>query len=320
MRNAAAVKKLDSKMTYAEDVRYYDVGDVQFHLFDPTGAYLPQPVSATFHGYAITAFYLTGQSLEDLERSTAHIQQGRYSLTAIAYWFLSIESFLSSLLKLHSRFLQSDFDRLIKTTITEKMGHVLDLYSVNKKEMFRETRIGALLGEFAIFRNDLLHDRYFQTERVYEHTHFAKIPYYANQVDVIQALTIAIQIFQSLRFCIPSIDLMPNILIHRPPTAGFLKLDLLFKKLVVPLFHLLLRKHDLTTHLTCKYSEFTVAPSPSFQPGSIKMGIRYAPTDEKTNVKANPLPTSYSPQLFARMQRLIRMSEEEFSLPHYNLQ
>ena len=50
--------------------------------------------------YSIKAFYFSCQNLEQLERSKGMINQGNVPISAIGFWFLAIEAFINTLLKI----------------------------------------------------------------------------------------------------------------------------------------------------------------------------------------------------------------------------
>ena len=57
-----------------------------------------------------------------------------------------------------------------------------------------------LFEEFKTFRNEIFHDRIFNSEVTFNKTKFSSIPYLANQVDIVQSSVIALEIFEAFRF------------------------------------------------------------------------------------------------------------------------
>ncbi len=103
----------------------------------------------------------------------------------------------------------------------------------------------------------------------------------ANQVDVVQASIIALEIFQAFRFVYPGLDLMPDIFIQKNSSFGFVKYDFLCKEVILPLFSEALSKHNLDTDLVAEPLEIKLPESSILQKGDVNIVIRAFRNDIK---------------------------------------
>ena len=80
-----------------EDLRKDNLGK-SFAWFPLDGETNSTMVSVTYPDYCIKAFYLTCQSIEQLEKSKTLIDQGNTIVLAVGMWFISIEAFITPFL------------------------------------------------------------------------------------------------------------------------------------------------------------------------------------------------------------------------------
>src|SRR5690348_13162036 len=91
-----------------ESLRKDYLGQI-FAWFPLEGDLASNNVSVTYPDYCIKAFYLTCESIEQLERSKTLINQGNTIVLAVGMWFISIEAFINTLLRIACRILKEDF-------------------------------------------------------------------------------------------------------------------------------------------------------------------------------------------------------------------
>lgn len=229
-----------------EDLRKDNLGE--------TVAYFPKDgpnsklVPITYPGYCTKAFYMTCESIEQLEQSKAMINPGNKSLLAVGMWFISTEAFINSLLRIACRFRIESFDELKKERIGSRLSSLMEMLGVDKKA-FYTLGIFQRFEEFKAFRNEMFHDRTGEAELIFSKTKFSTVPHQANQVDAVQAAIISLEIFHSFRFVYAGLDLMPDIFVQKDDSFGHVKFDLLYKKLLSPYFSAALAKHKLTSEL-----------------------------------------------------------------------
>lgn len=185
------------------------------------------------------------------------------------------------------------------------------------KQDFYRSGILSKLEEFKTFRNEVFHDRFFDSEVKFHKTSFSPIPYLANQVDVVQSSIIALEIFQAFRFIYSGLDLMPDIFIQKNSSFGFIKYDFLYKEVILPLFSEALSKHNLTTELVTKPIEISLPESSIVQKGDVNIIIKAFPKEDIVH-STNDIETNIGADLFNKVCDLITVNEEKnFQIPSY---
>lgn len=299
-----------------EDFRKNDLGQI-YAWFPQKGDDESSMFLVTYPYYSIKAFYFSCQNLEQLEQSQDFVNQGNVSISAIGFWFLAIEAFLNTLLKVACFLTDRDFKKFKGKELNSRISATFELLEIDGKN-FYESGIFSRFREFQTFRNEVFHDRSFNSRVEFHKTSFSAVPYLANQVDVIQASSIALEIFQSFRFVYPGLDLMPNVYIKKDSSFGYLKYDLLYKKIVQPLFSQSLAKHDLTTDFTAEPTEISLPETLISKVREVEFCMRALPREELTH-SVNATETSISAVLFSQVSSLIRInSEENFQVADYH--
>ena len=270
----------------------------------------------TYPYYSIKAFYYSCQNLEQLECSKGKINQGNVSISAIGFWFLAVEAFVNTLLKIACFHENKNFKEFKGKDIGGRLSSVFDLLKIDRQVFYR-SGILPKLEEFKTFRNEVFHDRFFDSEVQFRKTSFSPVPYLANQVDVVQASIIALEIFQAFRFVYSGLDLMPDIFVQKNSSFGFIKCDLLFRRVIGPLFSSSLSKHNLTTGLTADFIDISLSASSVLGKGDVII-ITKAFHEEDTFHSANDIETSMGAYLFNEARDLIAINEERnFQIPSY---
>lgn len=82
-----------------EDLRENDIGTVAAWL-PKLGDRPDSMTQLTYPLFANTAFYYSAQQIEQLEFSTSAIQQGNSTQTCVGLWFISIEAYINSILRI----------------------------------------------------------------------------------------------------------------------------------------------------------------------------------------------------------------------------
>jgi hypothetical protein len=185
------------------------------------------------------------------------------------------------------------------------------------KQDFYRSGILSKLEEFKTFRNEVFHDRFFDSEVKFYKTSFSPIPYLANQVDVVQSSIIALEIFQAFRFIYPGLDLMPDIFIQKNRSFGFIKYDFLYKEVILPFFSEALSKHSLNTELDTKPIEISLPESSILRKGDINIIIRAFHKEDIVH-STNDIETNIGAGLFNKVRALIPVKQEKnFQIPSY---
>jgi hypothetical protein len=194
-------------------------------------------------------------------------------------WFYSIEAFITTILKVLCLLSREDYQPHAKQKLLTRFKSCVTASGHDQAEV-QQTGVLSRLQEFCTFRNDILHDRYLRKQRTYKHTEFSPIPYRANQLDLVQAITISIEVFYLLSRVIPGLNLIPSVPIFTDGKFGHEKLDVLYAQLVRPYFRRLLEKHRLTCSLDLDLELLVLAPSPDLRPGDVVPVVRALPTSD----------------------------------------
>lgn len=245
------------------------------------------------------AFYTSGDQLEALELSNEQINQGASNLVAVGMWFMGIESYVNSLLRITCLVTGNSFDDFKKKDFGPRLTSLFDLLRIDRKPFYESTF--QQLEEFKQYRNELFHDRTSDKPLVFKKTLFSGNPFFANQVDTMQAAKIAVCTFEAFRYAIPTLDLMPQVMILKKGLFFYKKLDELYTELLEPLFHKSLEKHRLTTQLETRLNQAKLESSPIFEGLQIEVLLKAVP-DKKFDIKPSQEKTSIGKDL---MQKVI---------------
>lgn len=297
-----------------EDLRRDNLGEtVAYFPKDGTNSKL---VPVTYPEYCIKAFYMTCESIEQLEMSKAMINPGNKSLLAVGMWFISTEAFVNTLLRIACRFRNDSFDELIKRDIGTRLSSLMEVLGVDKKA-FYTSGIFQRFEEFKAFRNEMFHDRTGETKLIFSKTKFSSVPHQANQVDAVQAAVISLEIFHAFRYVYAGLDLMPDIYVQKDDSFGHVKFNLLYDRLVSPFFSGVLVKHKLTSDLILTPTLMELAVSEIAATGDVGIVIR-AVQEDKFKFLPNEQGTSIGSGLLADIRASIKLNTaEHFSLGNY---
>jgi hypothetical protein len=209
-----------------------------------------------FHDFAHTAYYLTVGALQNFEDADA-IGSGPYVVPAIAFWFMALESYISTIYKaclsLENVLLAAGWT-LPFGTIT-KTDQIADKTTAVKRWIVSDCAPSepvSRLREFATFRNKLFHDLTEAAPRTtYSHTFFSPKAEKCNQVDLMEALNVSLETFGYFRHVFAGTDLMPSIMIG----ATSEKLDVLVDEVVRPTFAEVLIAKGLHSEIKIQLTE-----------------------------------------------------------------
>lgn len=300
-----------------EHLRSDDIGDLAAFVFVDGSLPKIKPL-LTFQEYCSNAFYLTCQSIEQLEKSDSVISPGNTTILATGMWFISIEAFINFLLKIACCAKNSSFDDLKKKDVGTRLNALLSVLNIPTEDFYR-SGIFQRLGEFKAFRNELFHDRSWDSGLDFHVTAFCKNPNSANQVDAIQGAIISLEIFHAFRSVYRGLDLMPCIKVSKADSFGWKKYDELFNGVIIPYFERVLKKHGLTTDLPLAPALINLNPSEILKEGHVGIAIKGL-QDEQFKHPPNKLKTSIGEELMELVRQTITIKPDTFSLPQYLVQ
>jgi hypothetical protein len=126
-----------------------------------------------------------------------------------------------------------------------------------------------------VFRNALFHDSSVK-KASFKATKFCAHPAYANEIDLMESVRVAVNVFHCFRYLLPGCDLMPNILV----VEGWEKFDMLAKQYLFPTFAQILRAKGLREVPFGPVAEILVPAVPGPRMGiAIKHEAIWAPID-----------------------------------------
>lgn len=253
----------------------------------------------TYMQFVHLAFYYSAQQIEQLETSTTHINQGNSIQNAVGLWFMSIESYINSILRISCLAKSLSFDDIKKKDLDPRIKTLFDTLEINRTPFY--SGVLQKLEEFKRYRNELFHDRTNDTPLVFHKTAFGGNPFLANQVDLMQAAVIAVQIFRSFRHVIPQLDLMPQVMITKEDSFFYEKIDNLFDAVLAPYFLRSLSKHSLTSDLDLSAEAPNLGESPIFSSIPFEVLIKAVP-DEKYHVLPSQERTRIGEELFSTIR------------------
>lgn len=260
---------LQKSKPFLEDYRYNDIGGSFFEVYSVSN----YKIYMTYEKHSTSAFYYTLNDIADLEHAKDTVQTGIQSHSSISFWFLALESYVNSLVKLSCIRKHESFETYKKQDLHTRLGSLVKLLELDKKS-FYQNNIVAKVNEFASFRNDLFHDRHFHEELEFRHTSFSPIPIFNCQVDIIQALLIILEVTSMLRYAIEGLDTMPSVILKNNDVAVWEKLDIAYKKILQPYFSSVLDKHNMRTRLNFVFEKPQEFYSTVFQKGDVRCSLR----------------------------------------------
>ncbi|WP_151072523.1 hypothetical protein [Cupriavidus oxalaticus] len=258
-----------------EKLRRNDVGD--FLAWIPS---LGEDATShlTYIQFSQLAFYYSAEQIEQLEFSTNHIRQGNAPQSAIGMWFISIEAYINSIIRICCLTKRLSFDEIKTKDFGHRIKSLLEILEIDRRKFYRNTF--QKLEEFKQYRNELFHDRTNDKSLTFQKTAFSGNPMRANQVDVMQAANIAIDVFHSLRHVIPRLDLMPQIMVTKEDSFFYAKLDLLYHEVLRPHFLFALKKHSLTSGIELDTNASILQESSIFSATPVEIIVKAIPDQE----------------------------------------
>lgn len=194
-----------------------------------------------FHDSSNAAFFITKDALNTMQLHNS-IGGSGFCMPGVGLWFQATESYISTLYKLAVAESQTTHRGINKKAcrIVEKMKEVNGYFGLAVP-----TTTIAQLQEFGTFRNGIFHDLCLTRNTKYSHTLFSPKPEKLNEVDVIQAARVAINIFSTYRYVFKGMDLMPQVWINNQ----FADIDRLAEEVLYRAFKELLNLKGLGTAL-----------------------------------------------------------------------
>ncbi|MGH1406306.1 MAG: hypothetical protein ACRBBJ_07085 [Rhodomicrobiaceae bacterium] len=164
---------------------------------------LSEPLPILSFNFYIDALTLTRDLLDDFEAREYRPVNSKL-LNCIGLWFLMMESGISTVVKAIS--FTHDVSSLKK--LPDKFAKIPEITSSSPCPTDLQK---SELQEFCCFRNQTFHDLYYERKNTeYTKTHFSKVPAYANEIDMMEAIRIAVNSLNFYRYAIQGVSLIEN--------------------------------------------------------------------------------------------------------------
>lgn len=237
--------------------------------------------------------------------------------TELGEGHLSLEAFVNAILKTLCLHTGTDFSMFIGRSLGGRLSEIFRIAKIDDAP-FKRAGVFQKIDEFTWVRNELMHDRSTGVPPAFKSTLFSPVPYLSNQIDVLQALLIALEVFCRLSRSFSGMNLIPSIPVEKNSSIIYLKLDYLYADLVKPFFSAVLEKHSLTTDLQLDLVCSPLGPSPILSGSEIKILIRAEPSITGAQ-KPNAMLTQLGKALFDKIKVKAPDpgSQDNFQVPDY---
>ena len=299
-----------------EELRDDDIGQQGFAVCLQGQEEPEEIVKITYPDYVNRAFDFTIQSIEQIEKSEDKVRSGNIDISAISLWFLSIESYINSILKITCVANKVDFRNHAGKTMEGRISTTLEILGKDKRAFYR-SGIFAKLKDYMTFRNEIFHDRTYLKPLQFRNTSFCSIPYMANIVDSMQSAIIAFEIFYAFQHVIPKVDLMPDIFVQKDDSFGFLKYSLVYNEFLSPYFVSVLKKHNLTSGLKLNPIEHRITESVFFDNIRIIGLIKKESPQGKTAIACRS-ESNLKHESYKKLQDKLNINPCMFKIPNMN--
>jgi hypothetical protein len=289
-----------------EDLREDDIGTV-LAWFPKFGDNASSKTPLTYPHFSGLAFYDTADQIRQLEFSNWRISQGNATQTSVGMWFISIEAYINTLLRITCLAMGKSFDSFKTKDFGARIKTLLDILEVDRTPFYKGPF--QRLEEFKRYRNELFHDRTDDQPLEFQKTSFSKNPMYANQVDAMQASIIALEVYEAFRYVLPNIDLMPQIMITKASSFFFFPIDRLYNEMLRPYFEATLSKHSLTSSIDLNIEKANLEISPIFQNTEIRIIIK-AISDSRFDPPVSKQQTNFGLNLFEKIRNEVQFDTE----------
>ena len=295
-----------------ENISKNDLGKCSLYMKNAvTEHFIPM----NYHDYVNIAYNYILQDLIDFENLKSITLLGKNSVISSCFWFLSIEAFVNSILKVLCIDNNTKFSIYKTKTLNSRIKQINAFINFPHEE-YCKCGLQAKLDEFENFRNEVFHDRSLENELKNSKTLLSKNPCLPNIISEVQAMCIAMEFFSFYRYVFDKIDLMPNILIKKEETFFFEKLDTIYKSIFVPSLITILEKHHLETKLVFDIEFNNLSNSYKLNNYSINPIIKALP-NENEKIELSSEKTSFLRDSFGEYLNSKILAEDKFGIPNY---
>ncbi len=232
--------------------------------------YSENKIYRTYDQYATKAFRDTFKDISDMENGNT-MRAGSHTVSAIAYWYLTLESFLNTQLAICCTKSKQPLKKFLNLNLMQRLLSIISFLDIDKNA-FNENEIIGKLHELMQFRNILFEERYEEKTMILRKTFFSNYPLQSNLNDTFQTMLIVLEITKRLNKVFPGINTMPEITLSANKTTVPKPLDYCYKQILFPCFLFALEKHNEEGLFNLEPPAFSSVISKKFGPGEVIMG------------------------------------------------
>jgi hypothetical protein len=208
-------------------------------------------IRCTYDEHATLAFNITFKEICELENPRRAVAfETSMAAPAVAYWFLTLESFLNANLTIFCTLHKLSSHRYLNLSVTQKLISIIDIMSLDKLA-FNENEVIARVHELAQFRNVLFTERQRPAEMYFRKTCFSAYPLHAQLNDVFETLDILLEVIAKLKVLHAGVKIEPEILLSNSDAAVREPLDVCFHEILRPCFDMALLKSEDRNTMFC---------------------------------------------------------------------
>jgi hypothetical protein len=223
----------------------------------------------TYDQFATKAFRDTFRDLSDLENGKPS-HAGSHAVSAIAYWYLTLESFMNTQLAICCTKSGQPLKKFLNLNLMQRLLSMLNYMDIDKNE-FNENEIIGKLHEMMQFRNILFEERYEEKTMILRKTSFSNYPLHSNIHDTFQAMLIVLEITERLNEIFPGVQMMPEIVLSTSETKVRRSFYYCYKQILLPCFLFALEKNNENNLFDLSAPEYLSATSRKFKTGEVVM-------------------------------------------------
>lgn len=207
---------------------------------------------------------------------------------------------------------------LFRQNYIHTINTIFTTLGVDKKE-FYQTGFMNKIAELEDARNYILHGNIGRIK--ISKTKLTEFPLTINYEDILEELDIIINVINYFRYIIPHIDLMPQISLPLNKTVCFKPLDVYFYDVLVPYFHLILKKHSLAPTRNYELNTIPMLSQQSSIVKKIAVLINSKSSELFNNISMNSTETNYYFDILGEVldinhiEKLVK--EKKFELPRF---
>lgn len=219
-----------------------------------------------YNDYFTTTTGLFLQELNSLENNTLcpKVYNAKL-LTLFTNYFSLMEQFISTIHNILYYYSVSkvipnekEAKKLFRQDYMNTLNKIFSILKVDNISL-KKTKIYNKIKEMEDIRNCILHGNIGSVKIT--HTNFPQMPLSINCEDIMEHLSILINLFNYFRYIIPNIDLMPSMVVVIGEGIFFKKLDTYFNEILYPYFLGILNKHGLLPTKTYEINTEQLSPT-----------------------------------------------------------